>query len=325
MTFNSQDFNVYWIPEDTFGTIPSGAVTFVPFLEVASISGRGTKHEVKQIKRLGTRKRAGSPRGKKEEDTLSIELHMTTNVTIGSEEADVFDAFLNKAGQPFDHAYNKQTGDDSSHSDDSGTTPASYTILVVDDANASAGAGTTFEYYYGCVLSEVEISVEEGEVVMVTLNFERKGSDLDGSEEDAAHLYGTYPTTVAYILWSDVTLTKENASGWTVTGQLSNVSSFSATVTQNAEKKFRISGADEPVGIDLVGYEVSGSMDFDYDNLIEADEITGDKRGNIVVVFGTAGTMDFDVVTFEGFPMDASPDELMTASVDWTCDTVTYS
>ncbi len=325
-TFNSQDFNVYWLPEETFGTIPDTTAisyTWMPFLEVASVSGRGTQHEVKQIKRLGTRKRAGSPRGKKEEDTFSIELYMTDNQTISTNEADVFDAFLNKATQPFDHTYNKAQGDDSQHVAAGGTTPASYTLLVVDDSD---GTGSTFEYYYGCVLSEVEISIEEGEVVMITLNFERKGSDLTGTEKSTGtHSYGTYPSTVAYVLWSDVTITKEAASGWTTTGQILNASSFSATITQNAEKKFRISGSNEPEGIDLVGYEVSGSMDFDYDNLDEADEIIGDKRGDLVVVFGSSGQIDFDVVTFEGFPMDASPDELMTASVDWTCDTVTYT
>lgn len=325
-TLNSQDFNVYWLPEETYGTIPDTALatyTWIPFLEVNSISGRGTKHEVKQIKRLGTRKRAGSPRGKKDEDTLSIELYLTTNTTISTNEADIFDAFINKASQPFDHTYNKATGDDSTHSSGGGTTPPSYTILVVDDSD---GSGSIFEYYYGCVLSEVEISIEEGDVVMVTLNFERKGSDLTGTAKSTAtHNYGTYPTAISYVLWSDVTITKQSSSGWTTTGQLNNVSSFSATITQNAEKKFRISGSDEPEGTNLVGYEVSGSMDFDYDNLNEANEIIGDKRGDLVLVLGTAGNIEFNVVTFEGFPMDASPDELMTASVDWSADTVTYS
>ncbi len=80
----------------------------------------------------------------------------------------------------------------------------------------------------------------------------------------------------------------------------------------------------------MVGYEVSGSLDFDYDNLDEYVEITGDKRGNLVIVFTDAGgagvgTLDIDVVTFEAFPMDASPDELMTASIDFSANTVTYA
>lgn len=256
---------------------------------------------------------------------LVAETMSTGTLTIinGIAELDVFNGWLNKLQQPFDHSYNKSIGDPTSHIwDGSGDpTPPSYAILVVDDSD---GSGSTFEYYYGCVLSEIEISVEEGEVVMFTLNFERKGTNLDGSELGTTPVYGDYPSSISYILWSDVTITKEIGSGWASTGALTNVSSFSATITQNAEKKFRISGADEPVGIDLVGFEVSGSLDFDYDNLDEADEITGDLRGDLVLVFGSAGQIDFDVVTFEGFPMDASPDELMTASVDFTCDTVTF-
>lgn len=324
-TYNSQDFNVYWIPEVTYGEIPDitlETVNWIPFLEVSSISGRGTTQEVKEIKRLGTRKRAGSPRGKIEEDTLSIELTMTTNTVIDTNEADIFDGFLNKTSQVFDHTYNKATGDDSQHIALGGTTPASYTILVVDDSNGSTPS--VYEYYYGCVLDEVEVSIEEGEPVMFTMNFERQGSELTATEKSTAtHTYGTYPTSIDYILWSDVTLTK--GGSFNTTGQLVNVSSFDVTVSQNAEKKFRISGSNECEGISLVGYEVSGSMEFDYDDLVEFTEITGDFRGTLAILFGTAGTMTMDSVTYEAFPLDASPDELLTASVDYSCDSVSYT
>ncbi len=332
MTFNSQDFNAYWIPEDTFGTVPdAGTLEWKPFIEVASISGRGTTQEVKEVKRLGTRKRAGSPRGKIDEDTLSIELYMTDNLAVtggASMSVDVFDGWFNKPNETFDHTYNKATGDSAAHADDAGIIPPSYSILVQDDSD---GTGSVFEYYYGCVLSEIEVNISEGEVVMVTLNFERKGSLLTAVEKSGGtHNYGTYPPAVDYVLWSGVTITKEGASGWTNTGQITNASNLSFTISQGAEKKFRISGAAEPVGIDLVGYEVSGSLDFDYDNLDEYVEITGDKRGNLVIVFTDAGgagvgTLDIDVVTFEAFPMDASPDELMTASIDFSANTVTYA
>lgn len=376
-------------------------IAWTPFIEVQSMSGRGTTQEVIQAKRIGTRQRAGSPRGKIEEDTLSIECNLTNAVQVASVDADVMAAFLCKDSATtetidtssvnvtfaeanpdtivrasgdwttnfsvgdriniegstsndgtyiidtvvaltitlsnyddlaaeamtsgnlvitkvyaFDHSYNKSVTV-------SGNLPISYTILAKETSNA------VYEYYRGCVLSEVEFSVEEGSIIMVTLNFERIGSDLGAVEAGGDDSYGTYPTTITYTLWSDATVTKQNndaLDGWTNAEQLLNVSSLSFTVSQNAEKKFRVSGSREAESIDLVGFEVSGSMDFDYNDLNEYDEISGDKRGDLLVDLGSAtGKIILEDVTYEGFPMDASPDELMTASVDISADTATFA
>jgi hypothetical protein len=290
-------------------------VTWIPFLEVNSISGRGTTEEILQQKRLGTRQRAGSPRGAIEEDTMSIEMGLTTNTQVSSIDADVFDGFLLKSTENFDHTYNKATNT-------ALLAPPSYTILVKETD------GAVYEYYTGCILNEVEFGITAKEVVKVTFNFERAGSDLTTTEATGDDTYGTYPS-VTYVMWSDVTVTKQNNEAdddWTTAAAIINMETLNFTVSQGAQKKFRISGARQAASIDLVGFGVEGSLDFDYDDLNEYTEIASDNRGDLSVAFGASvGSLIIEDVTYEGFPMDASPDELLTASVDFSADTIAYA
>ncbi len=290
-------------------------LTWIPFLEVNSISGRGTTEEILQQKRLGTRQRAGSPRGAIEEDTLSIEMGLTTNTQVSSINADIFDGWLLKSTENFTHTYNKAT-------DTALNSPPSYTILVKENG------GAVFEYYTGCVFDEVEFGIAAKEVVTVTMNFERANSLLTTTEALGTDAYGTYPT-VTYVMWSDVTVTKQNNEAdddWATAAAIINMETMNFTVSQGAEKKFRVSGSRQCSSIDLVGFETSGGLDFDYDDLLEYQEITGDNRGDLKVNFGSSvGSATLEDVTYEAFPMDASPDELMTASVDFSADTIAYA
>ncbi len=348
MTKNSQDFNVYFCQEnstDGYGVIPSGTPEFIPFLEVSGVSGKGPSMEVKEIKRLGTRKRAGKPRGKRDEDQLKIELALTNAVTITNKvggtpftstttyNADVFTVFgkgnltTGNEGLIFDHTYNRATNN--------GLSPVSFTIVLMDDGTLQTSTPTVYEVYYGCVLSEVEFSIGEGEEVKVSLTFDRKYSEYFETASSAGLStaeFGLYPTSISYVMWSDAKIYKmATGSSWqgsdaSDTQELENVSSFTCTISQNAEKKFRISGQATPESIDLVGYEVKGSMDMDYDNLNQIDEIQGTTgEGVISVSLGTMGTMTLTGTVFEGFPMDASPDSLLTAGVDYSSDTVVFA
>jgi len=351
MTKNSQDFNVYWVAEnstDGYGVLDSTVPEAIPFLEVASVSGRGASREIKAVKRLGTRKRAGRPRGKRSEDTLTIELPLTdaqsistkvgsgTFTSLATYKADAYNKWLignviATEGLVFDHTYNKASFNSLS--------PPSYTIIIVDDGTDQTDTPTVYELYYGCVLSEVEISIAEGEIVMLKLNFERSHSkfyETASAAGLASAEFGLYPTSIGYILWSDVKIYKyATGSSWQGTDasdtvELAIVSNFTSTVSQSGEKKFRISGQETPEGIDLVGYEVKGSMDMDYDNIEELDEIQNATTGEGIIRVelgsgGSLGNVDFIGTVFEGFPMDASPDQLLTASVDFSSDTVTFS
>lgn len=349
MTKNSQDFNTYYCQEnstDGYGVIDSTTPEFLPFLEAEGVSGRGASREVVNVKRLGTRKRAGRPRGKRDEPQLKIDVTLTEAQTITNKvggtpftslstyNVDTLTAFgignltTGNEGLIFDHTYNKSTLN--------GLSPASFTIVVMDDGTTQTSTPSVVEVYYGCVLSEINVSIGEGEVVKVSLTFDRQYSKfyltLAAAGLSTAE-FGSYPTSLDYIMWSDVYIYKTlTGSSWqgsdaSDTVELANVSSFDVTVSQSAEKKFRISGQDTPEGIELLAFEVKGSMDMDYDDTEQLDEIqdaiTGE--GIITVTLGSTFTITLQGTVFEGFPMDASPDQLLTAGVDYSSDTIVFA
>ena len=307
MTIDGHDGYIFYTEETSYGVVADDQ-TWERMLESASVSGRGGSQEVKDMRRHGKRGRTGSPRGKRDEDALVFEVALTDDDGV----TNIYDTFLKEI---FEEDYDVAT--------------KTYVFLI---SNHTAPSSATYlEYYYGCILDEAEISIEEGEVIMVSLTFSRQVFVPSESElhVNSSNTYNAYPSTITYLLWSDVTISKVAASGWTNTGTLTNVSSFTITVAQGGEKKFRIDGTKIPKDLHLGTFEVSGSMTVDFDDFSEIVEVTNETGVNILLVLspaaGTMGQITLLGVAYEGTPYDSEPNSLITIDVDWTADAITFA
>ena len=390
MTLDGHDGYIWYQEETSFGVIPDDG-TWIRLLEVENVSGRGSMQEVKDIRRHGLRRRAGTPSGKREEDDLVFDVILTDD----DQATNIYDVFL----KTFDSSW------------DDPTILKSYVFLICDDPTPIDT--DQFEYYYGCTLNEAEIVVSEGEPIKATLTFVRKTSLLVTTEThtkasftidttgntvtfadanpdtitrangswltdglangdqfsiagstlnngtytiagltatvitliggdtlvaetattvtitfDALNVYSIYPTTITYLTWTDVAVVKVGASGWTNTGAIANITEITVNVNQGAEKKFRLNQSDECVGVHMGGFEVTGSITFDYDNQNEIDEIENQTWGNITITItptaGQMGEITLTDVSYDGYPFDSAVNSLITADVDFAADDIAF-
>ncbi|KKN31652.1 hypothetical protein LCGC14_0821700 [marine sediment metagenome] len=307
MTKDGHDGYIFYTEETSFGVVADDQI-WDRMLEVTSVSGRGPSQEVKDMRRHGKRGRAGHPRGKRDEDPLVFECTMVDDA-VATNQYDVFIQGI------FTEAFD--------------VAPTSYVFIISDNTNPSAS--TNLEYYYGCTLDEIEITIEEGEPIGLSMSFIRSHFLSSASElhVSSSNTYNAYPATIVYLLWSDVTISKVAATGWTNTGVLPNVSSMTITVSQGGEKKFRINGSKMPKDVHFGEFMISGSMTIDYDNLDEITEVESEKEGDLeVVISPTAGLVATITLTgsvYEGFPFDSEVNSLITADVDYSSDAVTFA
>lgn len=307
MTKDGHDGYIFYTEETAFGAVDDDQ-TWERMLEVETVSGRGPSQEVKDMRRHGKRGRAGAPRGKRDEDPLVFKCNMVDD-SVATNHYDVFIQDIFK--EDFDVA------------------PTSYAFLISDISDPTDATAAHLEYYYGCTLDEIEISVEEGEVVTLSMSFIRKYFVSSVSELHAAtgNSYEDYPSSITYLLWSDVTITK--GASWSNSGSITNVSSITITVSQGGEKKFRINGTKLPKDIHFGEYLVTASMTIDYDDFDEITEVEDESVGDIVVVFsptaGMVATITLVAAQYENAPYDSEVNSLITIDVDLSADSVTFA
>ena len=311
MTLDGHDGYIWYTLEDTNYGTPDNDQTWLRLPEVENVSGRGSMQEVKDIRRHGLRKRAGSPSGKREEDDLVFDVILTND----SQTNNVYDTFLKSI---FDSAF-----------DSIAVNTKSYTFLICDDPTPVNN--DQFEYYYGCILNEVELVIAEGEPIKATLTFMRRNSLITITEQHVSggNVYTAYPTIGAYLLWTQVTVTKKTGTGWTNGSdkELDFLSEISLSVNQGGEKKFRLDQSDLCKGIHFGGFEVTGSMTLDHDDGEEAEEVELQTWGDLEIAINDgapAGTITLTNVSYEGYPFDSSVNSLITVDIDLVADEVAF-
>ena len=308
MTKDGHDGYIFYTAETSFGVVADDQ-TWDRMLEVETVSGRGPSQEVKDMRRHGKRGRAGSPRGKRDEDPLVFEVTMVDdNVTENQ-----YDVFISGI---FEEDYD--------------VTPTSYAFLISDVDNPTGATTDYLEYYYGCTLDEIEISIEEGEPVKLSMSFLRQYFVSSRTElhVSTSNTYSAYPASISYILWSDVTIAKSGGD-WDNTGTITNVSSFTLTVSQGGEKKFRINGTKLPKDVHFGEFMVSGSITVDFDDFKEVAEVENERSGDVVVTIaptaGTLATITLSGTAYEGAPYDSEVNSLITIDIDYSSDAVTFA
>ena len=391
MTLDGHDAYIFYTEETTYGVVDDDQ-TWTRLLEASTASGRGASQEIKDMRRMGKRGRTGSPRGKRDEADLVFEVAMVDDV----EPTNSYDVFIQGI---FNESYD--------------VAPTSYVFLIAN--NTDPTSATLLEYYYGCYLNELEITIEEGEPIMFTLTFQRQtmvdsvtelhsataavvtdatsntvtfadanpdtiarasgdwaadglkagmrititnstsnnttytiatvttltltliAADTVVGEVNTtevaltitpANVYEAYPASIVYALWSDVAISKSGGT-WGSTGSLTIASAINITVGQGGDKKFRLNQSKLPLGIHHGTYEVSGTMSIDLDDLLQVTELTGEKRGDIILAItttnGLLATMTLVNTTFEGIPYDSEVNSLITTDIDYTADSVTFA
>ncbi|KKN31653.1 hypothetical protein LCGC14_0821710 [marine sediment metagenome] len=483
MTKDGHDGYIWYAQETSFGVLANDQ-TWTRLLEVETVSGRGPSQEVKDIRRHGKRGRAGSPRGKRDEDPLVFDVYMVDD----AEATNTYDVFLQSI---FNESYD--------------VLPDSYAFLIADVEDPTGATTDLLEYYYGCMLDEIEITIEEGEPLKISLSFIRKYVDMNSAELynsadfsidctgevvtfaddnpdtitratnswsadgvkvgdiinitnstsnnfaytvasittvanpddtitliggdtivaetnstltiafkavgilidatgntitfvegggsadtitrangswltdglvdgakftvinstsndatytidtvdattitlivaddvvdetnttetelifDSVQTYKAYPSVISYLLWSDVSLTKSGGD-WDNVGVVSNISSFTFSVAQGGEKKFRINQSKLPKDVHFGEFVVSGSMTVDYDNFEEIGEVENERSGDIIVAItptaGLVATITLVNSAYEGAPYDSEVNSLITIDVDFSSDSATFN
>lgn len=316
MVKTGQDNLAYYIVETpNWGTgtatagVPDGDNTpddgtWSPLLEVQSISGRAKKEEKKKVYRHGRRKRAGIALGKIEPEPLVFELYMVDDDTA----LNFYDVFLEAS---FEDAYDEAS-------------LTSYTFLIPDD-NTPANSDL-FEYYFGCVLSELEISISEGEPnIILTATFDVQINLFSSSELFApvSATYTAHPASSTYLLWSDVGLAKASFQD---NGAVTSIQEIDFTVNQNYSKIFTLNTERFATFNVVEGYETSGSLvAINLDSTTIWDEYD-DLDGEIVITI--ARTTSPIVITleksvFDVQSVDSAPNEMQTIDADFSgelCD-----
>ncbi len=482
MTKDGHDGYIWYAQETSFGVLADDQ-TWTRLLEIETVSGRGPSQEVKDIRRHGKRGRAGSPRGKRDEDPLVFEVYMVDD----AEATNTYDVFIQSI---FNENYD--------------VLPDSYAFLIADVENPTGASADDLEYYYGCMLDEIEIAIEEGEPIKLSLSFIRKyfdssnaelhnsadfsidctsevvtfadvnpdtitratnswvddgvkvgdiinitnstsnnfaytvasittvanpndtitlvGGDsivaetnstltiafkavgilidatgntitfiegggsadtitrangswltdglVDGAKFtvinstsndatytidtvdattitlivtddvvdetnttetelifDSIQTYKAYPSAIAYLLWSDVAVSK--SGGWANAGAIDNVSSFTLTVAQGGEKKFRLNQTKLPKDFHFGEYMVTGSMTVDFDDFNEITEVENENSGDLVVTItpsaGLVATITLVNTSYEGTPYDSEVNSLVTIDIDFSSDSATFN
>jgi len=307
MVKTGQDNLVYYIAETAYGTgnTPDDG-TWSPFLEVQSVSGRALKQEKKSIYRHGQRKRSGVVEGKIDPEDLVIELFMVDDATA----LNFYDVFLEAS---FEDAYDEAS-------------LTSYTLFIPD--NITPASSTDFEYYYGCVLKDVELVISEGDPnIILTATFDVQTYTFTTTEAHApvGATYTAHPSGLTYLLWSDVALAKAN---FAVNGSVTSIQELNFTVNQNYSKIWTINGQKYATKNVVEGYEVDGSFTYLYENLTEFHDEYNDLDGDMTVTITRTTSpivITIDDMTIDTLSVDSAPNELQTVDGDFTATLLDFA
>jgi hypothetical protein len=300
---DGHDLTVYYIAETSYGVVADDG-TWSPLLELMGFSGHGFSQEVKDIRRHGKRTRVGSPGGKIDNPDLSFEVNLTTDAL------DAYEVFLSGS---FKSTYDTST--------------PTYAFGVSN--NSAFTGGTYFEYYYGCVLSTVELSFSEGEVITATFNFSVQTSVFSATELHApvSATYTAYPATITYALWSDISAFAK--SGGFATDDdlyaLKNVNELSISIDQNVEKLWRLDGQAYPAKVHLSGFDVTGSFTIDHEGITQVAEAIAKSVGGLAITLSSVGTITLTDVTYDETTFDTEPNALVTMDISFTASDITFA
>lgn len=299
---DGHDLNIYYTLESAFGVVDDDS-TWSPLLDVDSASGHGFSQERKDIRRHGSRKRVASPSGKIEQPDLQF-------TVFASEEAATLDTYSVFVKALFDSTYDVAT--------------PSYGFLFMNSTDAS---GNYFEYYYGCTFTEFEVTLTEGEEIKLVLTFMCQTSDVGGASElhdTGTTTYTAYPDITKYYLWSDIASIIKSGD-FTNADTFTSISEFSITVTQEAEKLWRIAGQKYPSAIHMSGFEVTGSFTLDHEDKNQIDEMEDEVNGIITITVTTMGSFTLSGVTFDEGTFDTEPNSLLTMDVSFGADDIAFA
>ncbi len=287
MTKDGHDGYIWYAQETSLGVLADDQ-TWTRLLEIETVSGRGPSQEVKDIRRHGKRGRAGSPRGKRDEDPLVFEVHMVDD----AEATNTYDVFIQSI---FNESYD--------------VLPDSYAFLIADVEDPTGVSADDLEYYYGCMLDEIEISIEEGEPIKLSLSFIRKYFDSSNVElhNSADFSIDCTSETVTFADANPDTITRASGS-WVTSGLV-------------AGELFNVTNSTSNNGSYTIATITTVSNPNDTITLIGGDTLVAETNTTLTIAFKAVGFLinaTGNTVTFiEG---GGSADTITRANGSWLTD-----
>jgi len=173
------------------------------------------------------------------------------------------------------------------------------------------------------VLKVIELTVSEGEPnIVISATFDVQYYEFVNTEKHASTsaTYSAYPSTVSYLLWSDVGITKSN---FNVNGSILNIQELSISVNQNYEKVFTLANVNYAKSNVVQGYDVTGSMTALYKNLTDWHNEEDKLDGNLsIAIARTTSNIDIilDKMILDSISVDSAPNEMQTLDVSYTAE-----
>jgi hypothetical protein len=238
-------------------------------------------------------------------DSLVAETNTTTTITFTVASLNFYDTFLISTADDFDESF---------------AVSSSYTFFIPDNVSTPSSS-TDFEYYYGCVLKELEISISEGDPnISLTATFDVQYYVFSATElhTSTGAVYSAHPSSITYLLWTDASFVK---TGFTNNTNLYKLQEFSMTINQNYEKVWTISGTRYACDHFVGAYEVSGSFTNLYNNLTELHDEFDDLDGIITVGISrttSSISMALSDLTFDSLSLDSATNEMQTVDAEYT-------
>jgi hypothetical protein len=194
-----------------------------------------------------------------------------------------------------------------------------YSLLVL----VTVGATTYRVYGRGVYLDEVTVGTETNAVITAKIKF--SVGRWDGVYTAAQHTETeeAASTTVPQV-WKDGKVTKVVASGWTTTGDQDHVQAWEITIKNNYKKKHGWTNL-YPRDQQEEGFDVSGSITFDFENLAELTELLSENEGDIDFFTETTDKITAEDVTFDNIDIDIAELVLLEQKIPFTADDVSFT
>jgi hypothetical protein len=194
-----------------------------------------------------------------------------------------------------------------------------YSLLVM----ITIGATVYRLYGRGVYLEEVTVSTETKALIKTKITWSI--GRWDGVYVAAQHTETeeAASTTVPQV-WKDGKVTFVVASGWTTTGDMDHAQAWSITIKNNYQKRHGWTNL-YPRDQQEEGFDVSGSITFDMEDLAILTELLAENTGDIDFFTEATDKITATGVDFENVDFDMAEIKLIDLEVPFTADDVSFT